>query len=188
MRLALAALLAAGAAPAQEFQIGAAVPGLTLQSTNGAAETIPLRGKTSVVLFVSTQCPVSKRYSQRMIDLYNVYAPLGVQFIFINSNATESGQEVAEHARTAGFPFAVHKDPNNTLADRFGAQFTPETYVIDAGGILRYHGRIDDAQNPARVTHSSLKLAIDAVRAGRDVETPETRAFGCTIRRAPKTT
>ena len=72
------------------------------------------------------------------------------------------------------------------VADRFGARYTPESFVIDGAGKVRYHGRIDDAQNPARVTRNSLRLAIDAVLAGREVAQPETKAFGCTIKRVRK--
>ena len=56
--------------------------------------------------------------------------------------------------------------------------------MIDGAGVVRYHGRIDDAQNPARVRESSLRLAIEALLGGREVATPETKAFGCTIKRA----
>jgi len=94
---------------------------------------------------------------------------------------------VEEHARRAHFPFAVYVDSGNVVADRFGAQSTPEAFVIAGDGAIRYHGRIDDSQNPARVQHHSLRLAIDAVLAGREVAAPETKAFGCTIKRARKT-
>ena len=68
-------------------------------------------------------------------------------------------------------------------ADRFGAQSTPETYVMDSSGVMRYHGYIDDSQTPSRVSRRGLALAIQAVIDGKTVEKPETRAFGCTIKR-----
>ena len=87
----------------------------------------------------------------------------------------------------AGFAFPVYRDPGDKVADRFGVLSTPETYVIDQTGKLRYHGRIDDAQNQARVHENSLRLAIDAVLSGGEVAAPETKAFGCTIKRPRKT-
>jgi hypothetical protein len=78
------------------------------------------------------------------------------------------------------------KDANNVMADRLGAEYTPEAFVMDREGVVRYHGRIDDAQNPARVRQTSLRLAIEAVLAGREVPAPETKAFGCTIKRIRK--
>ena len=139
-----------------------------------------------VVIFISTICPVSNSYNLRMKDLYREYAPKGVKFEFLNANQNETQAQVEEHARRAGFPFPVTKDVDNAMADRLGAQYTPESYVIDQDGVIRYHGRIDDAQNPARVRQSSLRLAIDAVLAGREVAAPETKTFGCTIKRVRK--
>jgi hypothetical protein len=139
-----------------------------------------------VVVFISTICPVSNSYNLRMKDLYRDYAPKGVKFEFLNANQNETQAEVEEHARRAAFPFPVTKDVNNAMADRLGAQYTPESFVIDRENRVRYHGRIDDAQNPARVRQSSLRLAIDAVLAGREVASPETKTFGCTIKRVRK--
>jgi alkyl hydroperoxide reductase subunit AhpC len=140
----------------------------------------------TVVVFLSTVCPVSNSYNLRMKELYRDYAPKGVKFQFLNANQNESQVEVEDHARSVGFPFPVMKDANNVIADRLGAEYTPESFVIDREGAVRYRGRIDDAQNPARVRQSSLRLAIDAVLAGRDAPTPETKAFGCTIKRVRK--
>ena len=140
----------------------------------------------TVVVFISTVCPVSNSYNLRMKELYRVYAPKGVKFEFLNANQNESPAEVEDHARSVGFPFPVMRDSNNVMADRLGAEYTPESFVIDRQGVVRYHGRIDDAQNPARVRQNSLRLAIDAVLAHGEVPTPETKAFGCTIKRVRK--
>jgi hypothetical protein len=140
----------------------------------------------TVVVFISTVCPVSNSYNLRMKELYRDYAPKGVKFEFLNANQNESQAEVEDHARLVGFPFPVSKDANNVMADRLGADYTPESFVLDREGAIRYHGRIDDAQNPARVRHNSLRLAIDAVLAGGEVPQPETKAFGCTIKRVRK--
>ena len=140
----------------------------------------------TVVVFISTVCPVSNNYNLRMKELYSDYAPKGVKFQFLNANQNESQMEMEEHARSVGFPFPVSKDANNVMADRLGAEYTPESFVIDREGAIRYHGRIDDAQNPARVRQNSLRQAIDAVLAGRVVPAPETKAFGCTIKRVRK--
>src|SRR6266851_8805749 len=64
-----------------------------------------LRGDTTVVIFISTQCPVSNGYNERMNALHDDYSRRGVHFIFINANANESAAEVEEHARSHGFSF-----------------------------------------------------------------------------------
>src|SRR5258706_15570279 len=97
-------------------------------------------------------------------------------FIFVNSNANESADEVRRHARDSAFRFPVYKDANNAVADLFGATHTPETYVIDSAGVVRYHGPIDDAQNPARIKHMHLRAAIEAVIEGPPVPVSEASA------------
>jgi len=139
-----------------------------------------------VVTFIATECPVSNSYNRRMIDVYRDYSSKNVKFVFVNANRSEPAGEVRDHARRVGFPFAVYKDPGNQVADRFDAQVTPEGYVIDNSGVIRYHGAIDDSMNESRVHNRALREALDALLAARPVPRTETKAFGCTIKRVRK--
>ena len=184
----IAALLLAAAGDAQDFRVGGKVGEFTLTNLQGGPVAYsPASGAITVVLFVSTVCPVSNEYGSRMIDLYSEFSPKGVKFLFVNSNRSEPPAEVEAHARRAGYMFPVYKDVDNVVADKFGAQYTPESFVIDKTGTMRYHGRIDDAKNPARIQQHSLKHAIEAVLSGDVVDPAETRALGCTIKRVRKT-
>ncbi len=186
MRLTTAVLALAGAALAQDFRVGATVSDFALRDLDGKATSYSaLKGKVTVVAFISVECPVSNAYNERMNALFHEFSGRA-NFIFVNSNANESADQVRRHARDSGFRFPVYKDPNNAAADRFGATRTPETYVIDAAGVVRYHGPIDDAQNPVRVKHQHLRAALEAVLEGQPVPTPEASAFGCTIKRVRK--
>jgi peroxiredoxin len=189
MTKALSILLAisAGLLCAQEFKVGAPVADFQVRDLDGKAVSFSsLKRPVTVVTFIATQCPVSNSYNQRMIDLYKDYTPKNVKFVFVNANRSEPAGEVREHAKRVGFTFPVYKDPDNVVADRFDAQVTPESYVIDGAGILRYHGSIDDDMNIARVHTQRLRLALDAVLAGKPVPAIETKAFGCTIKRIHK--
>jgi len=121
-----------------------------------------------------------------MASLANEYMPKGVMFLGINSNHIEPASEVTEHAQKKGFPFPVLKDEGNRVADLYDAKVTPEVFVLDSNFILRYHGRIDDSQNPQRVSQRDLKNALDAILAGKQPPVQQTRAFGCTIKRVPR--
>jgi hypothetical protein len=109
-----------------------------------------------------------------------------VKFVFVNANRSEPASEVREHAKRVGFSFPVYKDPDNVVADRFDAQVTPESYVMDGMGVLRYHGSIDDDMNAAKAHTQRLRRALDAMLAGKPVQATETKAFGCTIKRVRK--
>lgn len=174
---------------AQDFQVGSKVTDFELQDLDGkAAAFSSLKGTVTVVTFISTVCPISNAYNQRMNSLYSEYSAKGVKFIFANANQSEPAANVRAHAKSAGFVFPVYKDAKNVAADKFGAEVTPESYVIDGSGILRYHGAIDDSQNEARVKTQGLRTALDAVLAGKPVEQTQTKAFGCSIKRVRKTT
>jgi peroxiredoxin len=176
--------LLAVSAFAQEFKLGSKVADFNLTDLTGAEVSFSsLHGNTTtVVVFVATKCPISNGYNERMNALYRDYSAKGVKFVFVNSNFSEDAAEVKEHAQSHSLAFPVYKDPESKVATRFGATVTPETFVIAGDGTVKYHGYIDDALNPAKVTKQGIRPALDAVMAGQEVQTAETKAFGCTIK------
>lgn len=175
------------AAFGQEFKLGSKVEDFTISDLKGdPVKFSSLKGDVTTVVFIATKCPISNDYNERMEAVYKDYAAKGAKFVFINANHSEPAAEVKEHAARHGFSFQVYKDKNNVVADRFGAQVTPEAFVIDKTGTIRYHGYIDDSRNPANIKYQGLRKALDAVLAGGAVEKTETKAFGCTIKRVSK--
>ena len=155
------------------------VPALSLLTVDGApARLATSEARATVVVFVSTVCPVSNDYADRYVALFQNYSRSGVQFAFVYSNKTESPDDIRRHTREGRYPFPVYRDRANVLADELGAALTPTAYVIDQAGRIRYKGRVDDATNPVRVRDRSLENALRAVLDGRAVERPETKAFG----------
>lgn len=187
IRSAILPICLAGCLSAAEFPVGSKVQEISLDDHGSAAVVLPEKAAATVVIFTSTQCPISNSYVDRMQALYRDYKEKPVQLIFVNANVTESFADIDAHLKAHRLTFKVLKDKNNVLADRFNAQMTPETFVLDRQGVLVYHGRIDDSQNPARIQQHSLRQALDAMLVGQSVPVPETRAFGCTIKRVKKT-
>ena len=187
--LCLLALAAAGApALADAPAIGSAAPAFTLPAIDGKTFSLADAEKADalvVLIFISTQCPYSNAYNDRMRDMASAYAAKGVQFVGINSNVAETVQDAADHAKKHGHVFTILKDAGNKVADLYDARRTPEVFVIDKSGKLRYHGRIDDnSDDVSKVTSPDLKNALDSLLAGQPVAKAETKAFGCTIKRA----
>lgn len=164
---------------------GSKAPEFSLKDGAGNDYSLNRERKTefTVIIFISTHCPASNGYNQRMSDLYSDYSPKHVRFIGINSNEEESAPEVLQHATEHNLRFPVLKDLNNVVADAYGAQVTPEAFVIDGNGTLRYHGRIDDDGRGTNITSKDLRLALDALLGGKEVPVAETRIFGCSIKR-----
>lgn len=159
-----------------------AADSMSVRDLDGKDVAIALGKDVTVVTFISTQCPISNDYNDRMSAIYKDYSAKGVKLFFVNANSTEPASVVAEHRKSAGFPFPVYKD--NNAADKLEAQSTPETFVFDRAGKQIYRGYIDDARNEARVQNHGLRDAIDAALAGKTVANARTKAFGCTIKRA----
>lgn len=165
------------------FSLGAPVADFTLTGMDGQAFNYSAHaGKATVIVFFSTRCPMSNAFNFRRNKLYLDFAGR-VNFIVIDPNANESMDEVRAYARTAEFDYPVYKDIGNVVADRFGAQITTDTFVIDASGVIRYHGYLEDSPNETRVKTQGLRRAVEAVLDGRPVAMPEGKALGCSIRR-----
>ena len=167
-------------------KLGATVEDFKLPDAAGREHTLAsLRGKAGTVLiFVSTQCPVSNMYNERMQKIAEEYKTKGIAVVGINSNKPETPDVIKAHAAEKNLTFPILKDSGARVADRLGATKTPEAFFLDAQNRLVYHGALDNAQNPVMVNTHHLRNAVDAVLAGRPVERPEVKAFGCSIKRS----
>ena len=147
--------------------------------------------KAVVVVFLGIECPVNNAYLPVLVKLRTAYASKGVAFVGINSNCQDDPGRVAAHARANKLPFPVLKDPDNAVADRFGARRTPEAFVLDPLGRVLYQGRVDDQfgvgyARAGKPTRRDLALALDEMLAGKPVSIPATPVAGCLIaRRTP---
>ncbi len=164
------------------------VDNFTLTDINGARHSLAdyRPARAIVLMFIAAECPVSNAYDDRFVKLYKDYEPKGIAFIGINSNKQETVEEIRRHAKEHGFAFPILKDWNNVIADKLGASVTPEIYVLNTKYEILYHGRIDDSRREANVKSHDLQNALDAVLAGKSIPVTETKAFGCTIKRADR--
>lgn len=165
--------------------IGQPVADFKLPDTEGKEHSLAkLKGeKGTVIIFISAQCPMVKAYNERIEKLAQDYRSKGVNVIGINSNVTESTDDIKRHISDNNFSFVVLRDKGNKIADMLGAERTPEVYFLDAANKLAYHGRIDNHRDVAQVQSNDLRDAIDATLAGKPVVKTEAAAFGCTIKR-----
>ena len=178
-------ILMAFAAAAQIPAIGSTMEGFSLPDTDGKTRSLKeLSGKNGAVLiFLSAQCPVVKGYVERINMLAADYQAKGINFIGVNSNATEDLNWVKSNVSEYGYKFPVLIDKGNVIADKLGATVTPEVFYIDAGGKLLYHGAIDNDRSGKNVTETYLKAAFEASLGGKRIGKTSANAFGCSIKR-----
>lgn len=177
----------AAAANAQSLAIGQTLDKFSMPDLNGSVQTFDtVKGTNGTALiFVSAQCPVVRAYNDRMNALVADYKAKGISVVGINSNSTETLAQIKSHA-DATYRFPVLIDSGNALADRLGAQSTPEVFLFDSKNVLVYHGAIDNDRSAANITKDYLRAAFDALLSGKAVATTNTAAFGCSIKRVER--
>ena len=172
-------------AQSAKLTIGQPAPDFALKDTTGKTHSLKAyRGQTVVIGFVGTKCPIANAYITRMNGIAATYKAKNVVFLGINSNVNEPLKLVKEHAAKAKYVFSILKDDSNVVADAYGAMVTPEMYIVDGAGVLRYHGRVDNASDERRVERHDLRVALDEMLAGNPISKPDLKAFGCVIKRA----
>ena len=164
------------------------VDDFTLADYNGEQHSLSdyNEAKAIVLIFVSTQCPVSNAYNERMAKLNEDFEERGVVFLGINANVAEDVAQIKQHAKEHHLPFIILKDKGNVIADKLEASVTPEVYVLNPKHEVLYHGRIDDSRNEEKVASEDTRKALEEILAGKEVSMARTKAFGCTIKRVTK--
>lgn len=137
--------------------------------------------KGTVLVFLSSKCPCSKSHEPVLNRLAAEFP--GFRFLGVHSNADEAVADARAHFEKSGLSFPVLRDEGARLANRFGATKTPHAFVLDRDGNRKFSGGVDDSHLAEAAQVPYLKLALEAVSAGREPERAEVRALGCAIRR-----
>jgi len=141
-----------------------------------------------VVAFLGTECPLAKLYAGRLQTIANEYAERSVAVIAVMSNVQDSLTDIEAFVQQHQIAYPVLKDRRNEVAHRFGAERTPQVFLLDNERKIRYQGRVDDQYLVGIVrdkpTREDLQLAIDELLAGKSVSVPQTDSPGCLIGRA----
>lgn len=138
------------------------------------------RGRIVIVNFWSADCPHVERTDALMLASLARWGE-NVALLSIASNANESTSVVESVSRGRGLP-VVLLDAEHKVADRYDVQITPEVYVIDREGVLRYRGAVDDVNFRQREPKRNyLNEAVDALLAGDLPAMGEVPAFGCAL-------
>ncbi|HEU0092073.1 MAG TPA: redoxin domain-containing protein [Vicinamibacteria bacterium] len=195
---------AADDAPAHPtLAIGAAAPDFDLPGVDGRTHSLKeyASARVLVIVFTCNHCPTAQAYEERLQKLSDDFAPKGATLVAISPNdpkavrldelgytdLSDSLEEMKIRARERHFTFPyLYDGETQAVAHLYGPTATPHVFVFDGERKLRFAGRVDDGENPAKITVSDARNAIGAVLAGQPVPVEKTKVFGCSIKWAEK--
>ncbi|MCC5876332.1 MAG: redoxin domain-containing protein [Candidatus Sumerlaeia bacterium] len=173
---------------AQGYALGKQVPNFTLNDIHGKSHSLSdYRGKVVPIIFWNHRCPWVVEMDDRLADFTDRYADKDVVVLTVDAGINNSVEDIKEYGKE--FPFHLLVNRDSELARNFDAKFTPEVFLLDREGVVVYHGAFDNSRAGSDADGTRVSYMEDAVKAiieNRDIDVVQTRAFGCTIKFAPK--
>lgn len=177
--------------------VGSQAPNFTATDSHGQTHSLnEYRGKYVVLEWHNHDCPYTRKHyvSGNMEALQREWTAKGVVWFTVISSAPgqqgymTDAEENEYLEKMHADPTAVLIDPQGKLGRLFGAKTTPEMYVIDPEGKLIYEGAIDNRPttdvSDINGADNYLSDALTEAIAGKPVEHPYTRSYGCSVKYA----
>ena len=165
------------------MKLGEQAPGFELPDTDGNAQAFRT---PAVVVFTCNHCPYALAWHDRLMEVARDYPD--VHFYAINPNDAEryphdSFEAMKERVNAdGGWPMPYLRDESQDVARAYGARTTPDVFVIDADGVLRYRGAPDADHGDESQNAQWLRDALNGLRAREDIALPETKPVGCSVK------
>lgn len=135
----------------------------------------------TVVVFLSAICPCSDSHVPYLKKLKEEYPK--ISFIGIHSNTDEDAKSTLEYFSEKQMNFKVLQDQKSHLADLFGANRTPNAYLVSKSGEILFQGGVTSSSSAARAKEFHLAEALKNVMNGEEVKNKKSRTLGCQITR-----
>jgi peroxiredoxin len=140
------------------------------------------------VVIMCNHCPYVRLYLDRLKQIQSDFQVQGFTLVGINANddrqfPEDSFENMKAFAAEHRLNFPYLRDVTQDVAESFGAERTPEVFLIDQSGVLRYSGAIDDnPQHPDAVKADYFRSAIAQLLAGAEITASATSAIGCSVK------
>lgn len=176
-----------------QLSIGSKALEFELVDTTGTAQNLaiaPEDAQATVVIFTCNHCPYALAWHDRLMEAARDYQEVGVRFLAINSNDAErypadSYEAMRERVEEESWPMPYLHDESQAVARSFGAQTTPDVFVLDGELKLRYRGAPDANYDDPSQGAAWLREALDDLLAGRELRRTESEPVGCSIKWKP---
>jgi peroxiredoxin len=174
--------------------LGTKAPDFNLVNVDGRTVSLAdqKHAKALLVIFMCNHCPFVKHVAEGLTKLAHDYLPRGVAIVGINSNDTsahpdDSPERMVQEAELRGYPFPYLFDEDQSVAQAYRAACTPDFFLFDGQQRLVYRGQLDSSRPSSNtpVTGQDLRAALNAVLAGKQVDTDQAPSIGCNIKWKP---
>ncbi|MFP5519862.1 MAG: thioredoxin family protein [Bdellovibrionia bacterium] len=170
-------------------EIGTPCPDFQIQDLAGATWSLSQikNGEPFLVMFICNHCPYVQAIEERLITLGLDLKKLNVNVLAISSNdPAEYPEDAPENlwarAQEKNYSFSYAHDADQSVARLFGAVCTPDFFLYDKSGILRYRGRLDDSwKDVHKVTRRELFEAVLTLKENKTINS-QTPSMGCSIK------
>ena len=179
--------------PQQMAEPGSKAPEFELPNANGnsGGATLALQDvlgeNGGVVFFTCNHCPYVVGSEPRIESAAEVARKNGLGFAGINSNdpvkyESDSWDNMVKRAKK-GMTYPYLHDSSQEVALAYGAERTPEFYLLNSDSVVVYRGRLDDSpRDPSHATTSELEDAIEELATGATVSVTRTESIGCSVK------
>ena len=174
------------------LSLGVSAPAFQLTDVvSGEAISLDTFARKSalLVMFISVHCPFVKHVQTQLAQIGRDYSSQGLGLVGISPNDIEKYPDDApEHlqalAHAEAFNFPLCCDPTQAVAKAYMAACTPDFFLFDRDRHLAYRGQLDDSRPSSGkpVTGQDLRLAIESLLAGKQVDPNQRPSIGCNIK------
>lgn len=180
--------------PSTMLPLGTQAPSFSLPDPSGKLVSLAdFAGSPALlVIFMCNHCPYVKHVAAGLAQLAKEYQAKGVAVVGISSNDVQSHPadapaKMAEEIKLRGYTFPYLFDETQSVAKAYRAACTPDFYIFDGAQKLVYRGQMDGSRPDSGipVTGGDLRVALDAVLAGKPAPAEQKPSIGCNIKWKP---
>jgi peroxiredoxin len=172
------------------LKIGTKAHPFNLKGTDGKMYSLESFADKKVlcIIFTCNHCPYVKAVEDRINQIAKDYADRSFALVCINPNdeneyPEDSFEGMKQRAKEKGFVFPYLRDETQQTAKLYDAVCTPDIFLYDENRVLRSRTRIDDSwKDESKVTRRELRMAIDCLLEGREIDFEQVPSMGCSVK------
>lgn len=169
--------------------IGQYAPDFELPDTTGSVHHLARyleNGNAVVVVIMSNHSPGDQPYLEELKALQTEFSPQGLAVVGINGNddvqrPDDSYAHMKLFAQQQALNFPYLRDMTQDVVRTFGAEKTPEAFLLDATGKIQYAGAIYSPSASSSPFKTPLREAIAQLLSSHSITVPITAVDGCPI-------